>query len=82
MSIVHNYSFAADDFRSVYEMVRVLDFEKRKLFRCLSPNRADIMPAALAIVKSFLDYLPIENFLVSGCGLREGIMFNQAVPMT
>ena len=82
LSIVHNYSFAADDFRSVYEMVRVLDVEKRKRIRGLSPNRADIMPAALAIVKSFLDYLHIENFLVSGCGLREGIMFNQAVPMT
>lgn len=82
LSIVHNYSFAADDFRSVYEMVRVLDVEKRKRIRGLSPNRADIMPAALAIVKAFLDYLHIENFLVSGCGLREGIMFNQAVPMT
>ena len=82
LNVVHNYSFAADDFRSVYEMIRVLDVEKRKRIRGLSPNRADIMPAALAIVKSFLDYLHIENFLVSGCGLREGLMFNRAVPMT
>ena len=79
---VHNYQFMTEDFRSIYEMVRVLDVEKRKRIRGLSPSRADIMPAALAIIKAFTDYLHIESFTVSGCGLREGIMFNQAVPMT
>lgn len=79
---VHNYTFATEDFLSVYETVRVLDVEKRKRIRGLSPARADIMPAALAIVKSFTDYLKIESFTIGGCGLREGIMFNQAIPMT
>ena len=37
---------------------------------------------ASAIIKAFTDYLHIESFTVSGCGLREGIMFNQAVPQT
>ena len=82
LNIVHNYTFAVEDFRSVYEMVRVLDVEKRKRIRGLSPARADIMPAALAIIKAFTDYLHVDSFQISGCGLREGIMFNQAVPMT
>ncbi len=82
MNNVHNYTFATDDFRSIYEMVRVLDVEKRKRIRGLSPARADIMPAALAIIKSFTDYLNIESFVLSGSGLREGIMFNQSLPMT
>ena len=82
LNTVHNYSFAVEDFRSIYEMVRVLDVEKRKRIRGLSPARADIMPAALAIIKAFTDYLHIESFTVGGCGLREGIMFNQAVPQT
>lgn len=82
LNIVHNYSFASEDFRSIYEAVRVLDVEKRKRIRGLSPNRADIMPAALAIIKSFTDYLHLESFQISGCGLREGIMFNQALPQT
>ncbi len=82
LDTVHNYQFTVDDFRSVYEMVRVLDVEKRKRIRGLSPARADIMPAALAIIKAFTDYLSIENFIIGGCGLREGIMFNQAIPMT
>ena len=82
LNIVHNYHFTVDDFVAVYEMVRVLDVEKRKRIRGLSPARADIMPAALAIIKSFTDYLHISRFSISGCGLREGIMFNQALPMT
>ena len=82
LNTVHNYSFSVEDFRSIYDMVRVLDVEKRKRIRGLSPARADIMPAALAIIKAFTDYLHIESFTVGGSGLREGIMFNQAVPQT
>ena len=82
LNVVHNYTFATEDFRSIYDMVRVLDVEKRKRIRGLSPARADIMPAALAIVKSFTDYMHTESFTIGGCGLREGIMFNQALPLT
>lgn len=82
LNVVHNYTFATEDFRSIYDMVRELDVEKRKRIRGLSPARADIMPAALAIVKSFTDYMHIESFTIGGCGLREGIMINQAVPLT
>ncbi len=82
LSIVHNYMFATEDFLSIYEMVRALDEEKRKRIRGISVSRADLMPASFAILKAFTDYMHIENFTVSGCGLREGIMFGQALPMT
>jgi exopolyphosphatase/guanosine-5'-triphosphate,3'-diphosphate pyrophosphatase len=82
LNVVHNYTFMTEDFRFIYEMVRELDVEKRKRIRGLSPARADIMPAALAIIKSFTDYMHVESFAISGCGLREGIMVNQAVPLT
>ena len=82
LSSLHNYQFATEDFNVQYEMVRELDVEKRKRIRGLSPARADIMPAALAIIRAFTKYLNIESFTIGGSGLREGIMFNQAVPMT
>ncbi|MDE6274570.1 MAG: Ppx/GppA family phosphatase [Clostridiales bacterium] len=82
LNTVHNYTFAVDDFTAVYEMARVLDVEKRKRIRGLSPERADIMPAAMAIIKAFTDYLHIESFVTGGSGLREGLMFNQALPIT
>ena len=82
LDTVHNYTFSVEDFNSIYEMVRVLDVEKRKRIRGLSPARADIMPAAMAIVKAVTEYAHVESFIIGGSGLREGIMFNQALPMT
>ena len=82
LDIAHNYKFATEDFVSIYDMLKALDVDKRKKIKGLSPKRADIMPAALAIVKSFVSYMNIENFTIGGCGLREGMMVNQAMPIT
>lgn len=78
----HNFHLPTEDFVAVYDMLRVLDVDKRKKIKGLSPKRADIMPAAMAIVKSFVDYMNVQEFAISGCGLREGLMLNQALPIT
>ena len=78
----HNYKFATEDFTAIYDMVKVLDVDKRKKIKGLSPKRADIMPAAMAIMKSFISYMNVETFTIGGCGLREGLMVNQALPIT
>lgn len=82
MDTVHNFNFAVDDFTAIYDMIKVLSVEKCKRIKGLSPARADIMPAALAIIKSFVTYTNMQSFTIGGSGLREGIMFNQALPMT
>ena len=79
---VHNYRMTADDFIPIYDMIRVLDLDKKKKIKGLSSERADILPAALALVKSFIDYTELDGITFSGAGLREGLMFNQALPMT
>ena len=79
---VHNFNLAAEDFYPVYDMIKVLDLDKKKKIKGLSAERADILPAALAIIKSFIGRLNFDNFTISGSGLREGIMFNQALPST
>jgi exopolyphosphatase/guanosine-5'-triphosphate,3'-diphosphate pyrophosphatase len=79
---VHNYQMAVEDFDSVYDKIKVLDVETRKKIKGLSPARADIMPAAMAIIKSFVKRMNVETFTLSGSGLREGLMINQALPMT
>ncbi len=72
----------SEDFTGIYDMLRSLDVDKRKKIKGLSPKRADIMPAAMAIVKAFTSYMGVENFAIGGCGLREGLMLNQALPLT
>ena len=78
----HNYRMATDDFDKIYGTLRALDVDKRKKIKGLSPKRADIMPSAMAIVKAFVSYMNIDNFAIGGYGLREGIMVNQALPIT
>ena len=82
LDTVHNYKMQVEDFTPVYDMIKVLDLDKKKKIKGLSTERADILPAALAVIKSFTDYMHVEQFIFSGSGLREGIMFNQALPMT
>ena len=78
----HNYKIAEEDFIGIYDMLRSLDVDKRKKIKGLSPHRADIMPAATAIIKSFILHMNIKSFAISGCGLREGLLINQALPIT
>lgn len=82
LDTVHNFNFDVEDFKVIYDTIRVLDVEKRKRIRGLSPARADIMPAAMAIMQSVISYIGVKNFVIGGSGLREGIMFNQALPVT
>ena len=82
LDMPHNYKLATEDFTGIYDMLKALDVDKRKKIKGLSPKRADIMPAAMAIVKSFIDYMNVQEFAISGCGLREGLMLNQAMPIT
>ena len=82
LDMAHNYKVSTEDFISMHDMVKVLDVEKRKKIKGLSPARADIMPAAMAIIKSFVSYMKVSGFTIGCFGLREGILVNQAFPIT
>ena len=82
LDLAHNYKLATEDFTGIYDMVKALDVDKRKKIKGLSPARADIMPAAMAIIKSFVDYMNTQTITIGVCGLREGLMINQALPIT
>ena len=82
LDMPHNYKLATEDFTGIYDMLKALDVDKRKKIKGLTPSRADIMPAAMAIVKSFVSYMNIDGFTIGACGLREGLMVNYALPIT
>lgn len=82
LDIVHNHKMSTDHFFEIYDTLKVLDLDKKKKIKGLSEERADILPAALAIAKSFVTFFNFNQFTLSGAGLREGIMVNQALPIT
>lgn len=82
LPMVHNYHIDSASFNEIYDTIKVLDVEKRSRIKGLSAQRADIFCAALSCMKSFLDYTNFEEAVISGAGIREGFMFNHAVPAT
>jgi exopolyphosphatase/guanosine-5'-triphosphate,3'-diphosphate pyrophosphatase len=82
LDTTHNYQILREEFVNIYDMVRVLDTDKRMKIKGLSSGRADIFVSALACVKGLFNTVASPKLTVSGCGLREGIMFNYAVPTT
>ena len=82
LSLIHNYVVPAEEYGEIYNKIRSLDLDKKKRIRGISSSRADILPAAMALANAFMKYLNFQKFTVSACGLREGIMFNYAMPTT
>lgn len=80
--MIHNYHVQKKDFDYIYDTIKVLDTDKRTRIKGLSSERADIFIAALACIKTVAEYMNFSEIVISGSGLREGIMFNHAVPST
>ena len=82
LKTIHNYVVNDNDFNHVYDLVKSLDLDRKKKIKGLSSGRADIFPSALAAVSAFKNYMNLENIIISGSGLRTGLMFYYAVPST
>ena len=82
LPLIHNYNIANDEFLDVYQMIKSLDLDKKKRIKGISTARVDLLPSAFAVIRAFTKTLHFENIVISACGLREGIMFNYAVPTT
>lgn len=82
LSMVHNYHVSIDSFDKIYNQLKNLDTLSRSKVKGLSAGRADIFCAALSSIRSFLDCTQFDEIIISGSGIREGFLFNQAVPTT
>lgn len=82
LDMVHNYQLSRADFYNIYDMIKVLDLDKKMKIKGMSTARADVFPCALSVIKAFVDHMDYQVITTSGCGLREGYMFNYAIPQT
>ena len=79
---IHNYVVGDGDFEHVYDLLKSLDLDRKKKIKGLSSGRADILPAAFASINAFKKYMNLGDIVISGSGLRTGMLFNYAVPLT
>jgi exopolyphosphatase / guanosine-5'-triphosphate,3'-diphosphate pyrophosphatase len=75
LDIHHNYELLVEDVHIVYNSIKSKNLKQRKKIDGLSPDRADIITAPVCIVYSLMDYLEIEHLVISGKGLRDGLLY-------
>ena len=75
LDVTHNYSLSGSSLQEIYKRVNELSFEERKEIKGLSKDRADIFPGALAEIAVILEMTGINEIIVSGSGLREGLLY-------
>ncbi|WP_027633842.1 Ppx/GppA phosphatase family protein [Clostridium hydrogeniformans] len=72
----HNYNFSDIDLISMYKLLKSKTLKGRYKVEGLSHDRADIIVASSAILSILVKLLDINEIIVSGGGIREGIIFN------
>ncbi|MCK8824665.1 exopolyphosphatase [Fuchsiella alkaliacetigena] len=73
---LHYYKLTQAEVNEVYKLVKVKDLAARKKISGLSKSRADIFIGACAAVNTLIDFCSFEELLISGKGLREGLIYN------
>lgn len=72
---IHNYILSKENFMSVFQEVTKRNSSSRKKIPGLSSERADVIVAGSAVVKTIFDLSGSDTLIVSGCGLREGLLY-------
>lgn len=80
LDIAHNYTMEAEDAKLVHESLLRMDLGKRMRIPGLSNERADIFLAASTIGNAITELCHVSQVVISGAGLREGIIFQQVIP--
>lgn len=74
LRLAHHYRLEPDSLRHYAEILPQLPLEKRKRIDGLSKARADIIVPGTVILKTVFDRIEASCCLVSGSGLREGLL--------
>lgn len=74
LDISSGYTFSNIDLTQMYNMLKSKNLKQRHKVDGISHDRADIIVASTAILKTLTEISGVKNITVSGKGLREGIL--------
>lgn len=75
LSRIHNYVIPYERFNETYDTLIKSSYGVRKKISGLSAERADIIAAGAAIIRTLLQFSGGRDIIVSGCGLRDGAFY-------
>jgi len=76
LDLLHYYKMHSQNVNEVYKEVSSKNIKERKNIPGLSKKRADIFIGASALVNYLMEYTGIENLIISGKGIREGLVYS------
>lgn len=76
LKIIHNFKLDPKDSFEIYESMKSKTLSQRKKTPGLSKDRADIFMGSFSTINELIDYCSCSRFIISGCGVREGIIYN------
>lgn len=74
---VHGYSLTAARVNRMMDRLKKMDIEERMHVPGLQPERADIIVAGIAIVKTVMKGLGLDSILVSECDILYGLVLKE-----
>ena len=75
LEITHNYPIESKDVLEISDLIKDMNLKQRKKVKGLSKERADIFLGALSEVECLIKYCECPKLIVSGSGVREGLIY-------
>lgn len=72
---LHNYRMKMEEFDEVFNILRNTNDVQRKKISGLNSDRTDIILAGATIINTLFSVTKSKEFIISGCGLREGLFY-------
>ncbi|ATW26300.1 exopolyphosphatase [Candidatus Formimonas warabiya] len=76
LDITHYYQMDPHDVQEIYQTVKRQSLVKRQKIKGLSKSRADLFLGPVAALSVITELCGIEEIVISGSGLREGLIFD------
>lgn len=75
LSITHQYVTSDYDIHDIFNIVKSKNLVQRRRLDGMSPKRPDIIVGGATLFQSIINFFSVEKIIVSGRGLKEGLMF-------
>ncbi|MDU7948504.1 MAG: Ppx/GppA phosphatase family protein [Clostridium sp.] len=73
--IPHNYELSDIDVQEIFNLLKCKDYKQRQKLDGMEPELADIIVGGTAIFKRVVNMVQCNKIIISGRGLREGLMY-------
>jgi exopolyphosphatase/guanosine-5'-triphosphate,3'-diphosphate pyrophosphatase len=78
--VLHGYVLRRSSVDDLAERLLEADTEQRREIPGLSPERVDVIAAGAVVVREILRLARVDELVVSGQGLREGMLYERLLP--